>query len=102
MYRGCDEENCVGARIYRSPDEIRLDMCEARLAIEKINEKLNVRSLAFEMISQGDELEPGKLVSFLEDMHSEAEEALAELYQLNELISELEEELYEVKCVIGI
>ena len=38
----------------------------------------------------------------LEAMHSEAEEALSELYRLNEQISELEEELYEVKCVLGI
>ena len=102
MYRACDGEYGRGARIYRSPEEIRLDIYEAKLAIEKINERLNIRSLIFEMISEKEEMSPEELVSTLEDMLSEAESALSELSALNDQLSELEEELYEVKCEIGI
>ncbi len=101
MYRGYDDEFGEAPRIYRAPDEIRLDIYEVKLAIENINERLNIRSLMLEMISDEESLSPGKLVSTLENMLSEAEEALAELSKLNEELSLLEEELYEVKCEIG-
>ena len=102
MYRGCDDEFGTGPTIYRSPDEIRLDIYEAKLAIEKINERLNIRSLTFEMISDDKELSAREVVSVLEDMLAEAEEALLELSGYKEELKELEEELYLVKCEIGI
>ncbi len=101
MYRGYDDEFGQAPRIYRSPEEIRLDIYEAKLAIEKINDRLNIRSLMFEMLSNEEDLPPSKLVSALENMLSEAEEALRELTNLNEELSMLEAELYEVKCEIG-
>ena len=102
VYRGCDDEFGTGPTIYRSPDEIRLDIYEAKLAIEKINERLNIRSLTFEMISDDKELSAREVVSVLEDMLAEAEEALLELSGYKEELKELEEELYLVKCEIGI
>lgn len=102
MYRSYDDEFGLPPRIYRDPDEIRLDILEARLAIEKINSRLNIRNLTFEMISEEDKLSPAELVSTLEDMVSEAEEALAELKKLNSELTLLEKELSEVKCEIGI
>lgn len=103
MYRGYDDDFGLAPRIYRAPDEIRLDIYEAKLAIEKINERLNIRELMLGIISEGgEEMSPEELVLSLEEMVSEAEAALAELNKLNAELSNLEEELYEVKCEIGI
>lgn len=101
MYRGYDDEFGLAPTIYRSPEEIRLDIYEAKLAIENINERLNIRSLMLEIISEEDELTPHEIIPTLESMINEAENALAELGELREELSELEEELYEVKCEMG-
>ena len=101
MYRGYDSEFGLAPRIYRTPEEIRLDICEAKRAIEKINLGLNIRSLMMEMLSADENLAPEAAIPALENIISEAEEALFELSRLHEDLSLLEEELYEVKCEIG-
>ena len=101
MYRGYDNEFGLAPRIYRTPEEIRRDISEAKRAIEKINLGLNIRSLMLEMLSDDENLAPGEAVRGLENILSEAEEALYELSKLNDELSLLEEELYEVKCEIG-
>ena len=74
MYRGFDDDFGLAPRIYRAPDEIRLDIYEAKLAIEKINERLNIRELMLGIISEGgEEMSPEELVLSLEEMVSEAE-----------------------------
>ena len=101
MYRGIDSEFGQAPRIYRMPEEIRLDICEVKRAIEKINLGLNIRSLMMEMLSEDEDLTPGEAVRGLENILSAAEEAYCELSKLSEELSLLEEELYEVKCEIG-
>ena len=102
MYRGYDDEFGLGPRIYRSPDEIRNDIERVKYEIENINCGINIRELMLEMLSNEENLSPDNIISELESLVSAAEEALAELSNLNEELSLLEEELYEVKCEIGI
>ena len=101
MYRGYDDEFGRAPTIYRTPDEIRLDIEEARYEIERINSGINIRELILEMLSDDEKFSPASIVSELENLLSAAEEALAELSNLNEELTMLEEELYEVKCEIG-
>ncbi len=102
MYRGCDNLFGLPPRIYREPDEIRLDIYEVRLAIEKINARLNIRGLMLEIITDEEKLSPSEVVTSLETMLAEAEDALSELNELRLELSRLEEELYDVKCEMQI
>ena len=100
MYRSYDNVYGLPPRIYREPDEIRLDIYEVRRSIEKINSRLNIRGLMLEIISDGEKLSPRDVVSTLESMLCEAEEALSELNELKRELSDLERELNEVKCAM--
>ena len=102
MYRGIDTLMGLGARIYRMPEEIKRDISELKNKIEEINSRLNIRALVLDFLSDGESSPPEKLVPALESMLAEAEEALTKLKVLREELSDLEEELYEVKCEIGI
>ena len=100
MYRSYDNVFGLPPRIYRTPDEIRLDIYEVRQEIEKINSRLNIRGLMLEIISEEAKLSPKDVVSTLETMLAEAEEALSELNGLKEELLDLEKELKEVKCAM--
>ena len=100
VYRSYDNVFGLPPRIYRTPDEIRLDIYEVRQEIEKINSRLNIRGLMLEIISEEAKLSPKDVVSTLETMLAEAEEALSELNGLKEELLDLEKELKEVKCAM--
>lgn len=97
MYRSSDTVFGLPARIYREPDEIRLDIYEVKRSIEKINSRLNIRGLMLDMVTE-EELSPSEVVTALESMLAEAEDALFQLKELKRELAVLEEELYEVKC----
>jgi predicted nuclease with TOPRIM domain len=102
MYRGYDSECGLPPRIYRSPDDVRRDIAEVRRSIDRINSRLNIRGLLLEFIADDKDISPKEVVSTLETLLSEAENALLKLKELRVELSLLEEELYEIKCEMQI
>ena len=102
MYRSCSFTEGMPPRIYRAPSEITRDISALKASIAAINEKLNIRSLLLDIICEEDEGRPEKVVPILETALAEAEEALATLTELREELCSLENELYEVRCEMGI
>lgn len=89
-----------GRRLYRTPGEIRRDIIEARMRIQQIDSKLNVRQLIADMMTDAAEgAEPSVSdVSAVEDCCEEARLGLVELY---EVISDLGREMEESKWLFS-
>lgn len=102
MYRGFDSVLGRGPTVYRTPKSISYDISCVKNAINEINSRLNIRSLLLEIVSDKDVKSPEDVVPTLEAMVSLAEDALSELRALKEELFMLEDELYEVKCEMGI
>ena len=99
MYRSYDDVNGMPPMIYRTPAQIKDDMREIKVKIDKVNSMLNIRELLLDMLTEqsGSSKEVvGDLINLL----SEAREALSELSELEEELSTLEEELTEVQCIL--
>ena len=100
MYRGYDSEFGVPPIIYREPNEIRRDINRVKASIDEINSRLNIRGLVLSLINGSENIPPEKTVPLLEEMLSEAELALSKLKELKDELSNLKEELYEVRCAM--
>lgn len=93
------------ARVYRSAREIRRDMHSISIRIKEANERLNLRSILIDIISDLPSQvnrDPSFWISELEAAITDAREAYDMLSGLNEELSMLEEELLETRCAMGI
>ena len=99
MYRSYDNVSGIPSMIYRSPAEIKEDMREIKMKIDKVNSMLNIRELLLDMLAEQSDTSK-KVVTDLISLLSEAREALAELSELEVELSALEEELMEVQCIL--
>jgi hypothetical protein len=97
MYRGYDMDNGLPPRIYRTPREIRRDICAISERVRETSEMLNIRSLLTEIIMNERLDTPEKLLPELEATIEEAKSALREMTLLSEELSMLEEELRETR-----
>lgn len=101
MYIGYDMDNGLPPRIYRTPKEIRRDICMISNKVRETSEMLNIRSLITEIIMNERFDTPEKLLPELEATIEEAKEALSEMTLLSEELNMLEEELREARWHIG-
>lgn len=95
-----DNYNGTPTRLYRTPAEIKRDISKITERIKATNEKINVRHLLLEMLSDLREDDPQKSVKLLEELVAEAQDSLIEFNYLREALSDLECELRETRCVL--
>ena len=88
-------------RLYRSPNEIKSDIEEVAERLSLIKEMLNVRSLISEVISDQSEGEPKRSAEAINELIEYADEALCEMKELNEVLSELRCELLDTVRFFG-
>lgn len=81
------------ARLYRSPEKIREDICDIKTKIESVKGMLNVRDILTEVIDEYAKGEPEKWIPALSDIVAEAEDTLDRLKKLREDLDILSEEL---------
>lgn len=101
MYRNSKKDFGIGGILYRSTDEIRNDMREVAGAIREIAERLNPRVLLLDIVNDSRCNSPKKLIVALEDVLARAEDSYAEIKNLREELSMLEDELRETLCEMG-
>ena len=101
MYRKYDSKNGIGARIYRSPSEIRKDIKRISEEIDDTLSMINIRSLLIEILSGENLASPEKMIPDLEEAIYEAKGALENMKGLKEELCLLEEELEETRCKVG-
>ena len=103
MFIRFDREDGMRDAIYRSHDEILDDIITIKERINEVNERLNLRSLVLDMLSDDRmESDPEYFAAELERAVSEANEARARLIGLEKELTELTVELRETKWVLGI
>ena len=81
------------ARLYRSPEKIREDICDIKTKIETVKRMLNVRDILTEVIDEYAMGEPEKWIPALCEIVAEAEDTLDRLKKLREDLDILSEEL---------
>ncbi len=90
------------ARLYRTPERIREDICEIRTKIKAVDSKLNIRSILTEIMDECAVSEPEKWIPALAAIVADAEETLDSLRSLKESLDLLGEELEDTKWALGI
>ncbi len=103
MFIRFDKEEGVANAIYRAPREIVADIERVRREISLIRDKLNLRAIIVELIS--DERvtnEPNIWIDRLEALVEDAKEAEENLSELKEVLQELREELYQTQWALGL
>ncbi len=90
------------ARLYRSPDKIREDICEIKTRIKAVDSKLNIRNILTEVMDECAFSEPEKWIPALAAIVEDAEEMLDRLKSLRESLDLLGEELEDTKWALGI
>lgn len=90
----------IPARLYRSPCEIRRDMSEISKQIKETEQMLSVRNILVEVLSEWADGEPEKWIPELEELISEATEALESMKKFRRALTDLSEELEETLCVV--
>lgn len=98
MLRFRDIGSGEGVRVYRSAEEIRLDIERVSRGVNEIYSMLNIRNLLVEMLTEYSEELPERWIGALEEVLSEAEALLERARRLEQTLSELSRELDEVKC----
>ncbi len=90
-----EKENCIsqGLYSYRSPSEIKADICEIRERIDSVNDLFNIRELIASVITEGAGDDICRVAEAAAELADAAEEAMLELRVLNESLAELREEL---------
>lgn len=101
MYRNCDSVNGIPARLYREPCEIRDDIKAITLKIEETSSMLNIRELLLNILMSERASLPEKIIPELWDAINEANLALSSLRELKEELDSLEDELREVRWLLG-
>ena len=102
MYRTFDTANGIPPRIYRSPEEIRRDIRNISVRIQETSSMLNIRELLINILTSERADKPEKLIPILEQTVEEARCALDTLSRLKDELTMLEEELREVRWLLGI
>lgn len=102
MFKTYDTVNGIPPRIYRNPQQIRRDISEIRQKIDETNAMLNIRSMLVEILAGERQDSPERLIPELEEAIGEARCALDKMRELKDELFALEEELGDVKCVLGI
>ena len=95
-----DYTNGLPTRIYRNPAQIKRDIGRISESIKETNEMLNIRSLVTEILNDERLGSPENLIPALLETVNEAEKALTMMRELENELSLLKEELYEVKMRI--
>ena len=92
----------IGPCVYRSTGEIQADIGRVLDKISEIKERFNLRALLLEIINDERLGNPKELAAMLEDALARAEDANRDIKALREELKNLEEELLETKCEMGI
>lgn len=90
------------ARLYRSPDKIREDICEIRTRIKSVDSKLNIRNILTAIIDEVADGSPEKWIPALAAIVEDAEQTLESLNSLKESLDLLGEELEDTRWALGI
>ena len=90
------------ARLYRSPDRIREDICEIRTQIQSVDSKLNIRNILTAIIDEVSEGNPERWIPALAAIVKDAEDTLKSLNSLKESLDLLGEELEDTRWALGI
>ena len=90
------------ARIYRSPERIREDICDIKTKIESVDSMLNVRDILTAMIDECADGNPEKWIPTLASIVADAEETLDRLKSLQKSLDILCEELEDTKWALCI
>ena len=96
-----DNYNGTPYRLYRSPSEIKGDICTISEKIKRTNERMNVRHMLLELLTGDEERKPEETVLLLEEIVAQAQDSLLELKCLNESLLDLECELKETGGLIN-
>lgn len=88
-----------GARLYRSPSEVRRDIAEVRERMAAVRRSLDVRDMV--VASLGELSDTASAVRVLEGIVDEAREALMTMRELEEELTVLREELLELRAMEG-
>lgn len=88
-------------RLYRSPMEIRRDIFEINERIKAADERLNIRTLLTDLITEYSEGDPEEWIPELACALAEAERVLDSLCELRDLLSALNKELEDTVWVLG-
>ena len=103
MFMRFKKEDGTADAIYRSPEEIISDIEVVRREIKAIRERMNLRELVVELLSDERVVaEPDLWIERLEELTAEAREAEASLGELREMLLELKEELYNTQWALGL
>lgn len=89
------------ARLYRSPERIREDICEVKTKISSIDSMLNIRNIVTEMIDRCAAGDPENWVPVLAEIAADAEDSLSSLKSLKEMLVILAEELEDTRWALG-
>lgn len=100
FYVRANSREGIAPGLYRTPDEIGRDINEVRNRIDTIVERLNVRNLLAEALSDLAEDNPERWIPELEGIVSEAMESLSVLKGLRDTLDTLMAELEETKCIL--
>lgn len=95
MYEG------EGARLYRSPEQIRMDIIDIKERIRAVEGRLNFRSVIGELMSEAADGEPEKWISQLSELLSESETTLREYRRLENMLEALTAELEDTIWILG-
>ena len=101
MFRKFDTANGIPPRLYRTPGEIKSDIKKISASIEETSSMLNIRELLINILMSERTASAEKLIPELWDAINEANLALTSLHELKEELDSLEDELREVKWLIG-
>ena len=103
MFIRFDSSDGLPSAIYRRHEEILSDISRIKESISEVNERVNLRSLVLDMLSdERMEDDPEYFAAELEQAIREANEAKERLLLLEEELHELMIELRETKWVLGI
>lgn len=103
MFVRFDSSDGLPSAIYRRHEEILSDISRIKESISEVNERVNLRSLVLDMLSdERMEDDPEYFAAELEQAIREANEAKERLLLLEDELHELMIELRETKWVLGI
>ena len=103
MFIRFKKEDGVADAIYRMPGEIISDIEKVKREIGVIRERLNLRALIVELISDERVVEyPSIWIDRLEGLVEDAKEAEENLSELKETLCRLREELYNTQWAMGL
>ena len=100
MYKVYDASVGLPPTLYRTPREIRRDISAIKEKINEINERMNLRTLLMDILSDDRTVrEPEFWIPELTEALREAAKAQESLLSLERELTELDEELKETKWV---